>query len=172
MNTSAIVAEILKGYTLHPRGFHGVVHWARVMENGLKLAETTGADPTIVTLFALFHDSRRVSDGRDWGHGRRGGQLARKLCGRVFDLSDEDGEVLFHACALHTEGTTDPNPTVQTCWDADRLDLGRVGIRPDPRYLCTDAARSPTMIAWAHRRACTDHEPAIVLDEWRIPLDI
>ena len=44
MDTVAIVAEILGGYALHPRGLHGVVHWARVMENGWKLAEITGAD--------------------------------------------------------------------------------------------------------------------------------
>lgn len=172
MNTSAILAEILKGYPLHPWGDHGVVHWARVMENGLKLAETTGADPAIVTLFALFHDSRRVSEGHDRGHGRRGALLAQELRGRCFDLADDDFAVLFHACEMHTEGTTDPNPTVQTCWDSDRLDLGRVGIRPNPRYLCTEAARLPTMIDWAHHRACTGHEPAIVRDEWRIPHDV
>ena len=28
-----------------------------------------------------------------------------------------------------------------TFYDADRLDLGRVGIIPDPRRLCTDAAK-------------------------------
>jgi uncharacterized protein len=65
MDTGAIIAEILRGYELRPRGFHGVVHWARLLENGLKLAEATGADRTIVPLFALFHDSRRVNDGSD-----------------------------------------------------------------------------------------------------------
>ncbi|MBT5083254.1 MAG: hypothetical protein HOM62_22025 [Rhodospirillaceae bacterium] len=47
----------------------------------------------------------------------------------------------------------DADITVQTCWDADRLDLGRAGIVPDPRYLCTDAAKEPRMIEWAHNRA-------------------
>ena len=56
MDTVAIVAEILSGYAMHPRGLHGVVHWARVMENGWKLAEITGADRDVMTLFALFHD--------------------------------------------------------------------------------------------------------------------
>jgi uncharacterized protein len=43
--------------------------------------------------------------------------------------------------------------TVSTCWDADRLDLGRVGIEPHPDYLCTAEARHPETIAAAHGRA-------------------
>jgi uncharacterized protein len=43
--------------------------------------------------------------------------------------------------------------TVLTCWDADRLDLGRVGIRPDPTYLCTAAARDTDMLTWSYRRS-------------------
>lgn len=172
MDTAAIIAEILKGYALHPRGFHGVTHWARVMENGLKLSEATGADRAVVTLFALFHDSRRENDGSDWGHGLRGAQLAKRLRGSAFELDDESFELLFHACEWHTEGKTDPNVTVATCWDSDRLDLGRVGIRPDPKYLCTKAARLPAMIEWADRRARIEFEPAYVIELWGIPIDV
>ncbi|MFM7531655.1 MAG: hypothetical protein ACKO5J_04035, partial [Rubrivivax sp.] len=50
----------------------------------------------------------------------------------------------------HSSGLTEADVTVQTCWDADRLDLGRVGIRPSPRYLCTPAARQPETIARAY----------------------
>jgi hypothetical protein len=35
----------------------------------------------------------------------------------------------------------DGDITVQTCWDADRLDLPRVGIQPLPQFLCTEAAK-------------------------------
>lgn len=172
MDTAAIIREILVGYALHPRGFHGVVHWARVLENGLKLAEANGADRNIVTLFALFHDSRRENDGSDWGHGLRGAKLARALRGKVFELTDPDFELLYRACEWHTEGKSDESVTVCTCWDADRLDLGRVGITPDPKYLCTKAARKPEMIRWADHRAKTDHEPAFVQEQWGIPLEI
>jgi uncharacterized protein len=171
MDTGAIIAEILRGYELRPRGFHGVVHWARVLENGLKLAEATGADRTIVSLFALFHDSRRVNDGSDWGHGWRGAELAKSLRGSIFELNDADFELLYRACEWHTEGVTDPSATVCTCWDADRLDLGRVGIRPNPKYLCTEAARSPEILAWADKRARMDYEPSIVIEQWGIPLE-
>lgn len=34
-----------------------------------------------------------------------------------------------------------------------RLDLGRVGIGPAPRRLCTDAARDEGVIEWAYARS-------------------
>ena len=33
------------------------------------------------------------------------------------------------------------NPTIQSCWDADRLDLGRVGIIPSPKFLSAEASQ-------------------------------
>ncbi|MGO9117211.1 MAG: hypothetical protein ACLQPD_06315 [Desulfomonilaceae bacterium] len=40
-----------------------------------------------------------------------------------------------------------------TCWDADRLDIGRVGLKPVARKLCTEAAKKPEMIEWAYERS-------------------
>lgn len=167
---AAILAEILRGYTLPVRGFHGVVHWARVLENGLRIADANGADREVVNLFALFHDSRRVNENRDDGHGLRGGELARALRGTLVHLDDARFGLLFEACRLHTDGLTTGDPTLQACWDADRLDLGRVGITPDPQRLCTDVARQ--LLRWAHSRAIDDFEPLHVLESWKIPLVI
>ena len=36
--------------------------------------------------------------------------------------------------------------TVQACWDVSRLDLDRVGIRPNTSKLCTEAARCPDLL--------------------------
>jgi uncharacterized protein len=164
LNTSAIIHEILEDYALPVRGFHGVVHWARVLENGQRLAAATGANLEVVTLFALFHDSRRVNEHSDFGHGHRGARYARSLRGKLIHLDDADFELLFEACRLHTDGLTDGDITLQTCWDADRLDLGRVGITPDPDQLCTEAARG--LIDWAHGRASLGYEPDLVGDIW------
>jgi uncharacterized protein len=135
------------------RGIHGLPHWLRVRENGLFLAERTGADARVVELFALLHDSRRFNDDHDPAHGERAAAFAGTLRGTLIDLDDVAFELLAHACRHHTDGLRAGAPTVLTCWDADRLDLGRVGIRPDPRYLCTDAARDPAVIAWGYRRS-------------------
>jgi uncharacterized protein len=157
---------ILQGYVLPRRGYHGVVHWARVLESGVRIAEVTGADKEVVSLFALFHDSRRVNETRDPGHGLRGGELARSLRGSLVHLDDERFELLFEACRLHTDGHTEGDPTLQACWDADRLDLGRVGINPDPLRLCCDAARE--LLPWAYQRSISDYEPADVLARWGV----
>jgi uncharacterized protein len=162
--TAVIVHEILKGYTLPIRGSHGVVHWARVLENGLRLVSATGANLEVVTLFALFHDSRRVNEFHDEGHGLRGGEYARALRGTLVHLRDSEFELLFEACRLHTDGQTQGELTLKVCWDADRLDLGRVGITPQPERLCTDAARE--LLGRAHERAVQAYQPDIVADVW------
>ena len=100
----------------------------------------------------IFHDSRRVNEGTDEGTARRGAELATQLRGDWFDLPDEDFDLLCFACARHTDGLMDGDITVRTCWDADRLDLGRVGICPEPKRLCTAAAKSPDILKWADGR--------------------
>jgi uncharacterized protein len=92
--TTAIVREVLAGYSLPVRGIHGVVHWARVLENGLRLAETTGANVNVVTLFALFHDCRRVNEGWDGDHGLRGAEFAQSLRGTLVNLDDTEFRLL------------------------------------------------------------------------------
>src|SRR5262249_18595463 len=46
-------------------GDHGVAHWARVCENGLRPAEGTRANIEVVRLFAVLHDSRRIDERTD-----------------------------------------------------------------------------------------------------------
>ena len=41
----------------------------------------------------------------------------------------------------HTVGQRPDCITINTCWDADRLDLGRVGITPDSKYLFNAEAK-------------------------------
>ena len=121
--------------------------------NGLLLSEKTGANPLVVELFAFLHDSCRENDGHDPQHGKRAASFAESLYGSEIQIPLEDMGLLLEACATHTYGEVSENETIQTCWDADRLDLGRVGIKPDPDRLCTDAARDPLMIEWAYQRS-------------------
>jgi len=153
LDPAVICREILDGYPLPPDGIHGVHHWARVLENGKRLAYGTTANIEVVTLFSLFHDCRRMNDGDDPDHGLRGAELAASLRGSLFDLGDGEFRLLHEACSLHTAGLTEADFTIQVCWDADRLDLARVGVDPAPGLLCTAAARSPEVIAWASARA-------------------
>ena len=166
-----ILDAVLAEYSLPRRGDHGIAHWARVLENGLRLAGRTGADIAVVRLFAVLHDARRVNEYSDPDHGPRAAALAETLRGTLIDLPDNRFRLLHRACAGHTHERTHPDPTIQTCWDADRLDLGRVGITPDPRFLCTAVAREPETIAWADGRGRMHFVPALVRDDWGIDLD-
>ncbi len=161
-----LINAIRSQYSLHWRGIHGVAHWARVLENGMRLSSVTGARIEVVRLFAVFHDSRRLNDDHDPNHGRRGADLAAQLRATHFQISNEDFELLRFACANHTSGKTAADITIQTCWDADRLDLGRVGIRPHPKHLCTDAAKDPAIISWAYERSIRNFTPGFVKTDW------
>jgi uncharacterized protein len=148
-----LLEMIRRDFALSLRGIHGEAHWARVCETGLHLAQRTGADVQIVELFAYLHDSQRQNDGWDQGHGPRAAEFARALNGTMLELPPRKLEHLIYACTHHSDGLTKADVTVQTCWDADRLDLGRIGIEPDPQRLCTPAAQDPAVIAWAFRRS-------------------
>lgn len=171
LNLQLIVRIVLDQYALSPSGIHGVAHWARVLENGLRLAEKTGATSEVVQMFAVFHDSKRLKEASDREHGKRGAEFALTQRGQTFDLPDADFRLLYRACSGHTCERTHPDITVQTCWDADRLDLGRVGITPHPSRLCTEAAKAPEIKSWANGRAAFDVIPEFVQQDWGIDMD-
>lgn len=113
-------------------------------------AETEGADPAVVEAFAWLHDCQRESDGDDPGHGARAARLAVELAGSGrLPLSREQLELLVEACARHTDGETSDDATIGVCFDADRLDLLRLGVQPDPALLSTEAGRR--RIGWAEQ---------------------
>jgi len=117
---------------------HGIEHWHQVEYNGMMLAPRTGADIDIVRLFAIFHDSKRFDDGHDPEHGERGAEFAKECReAKLFEIDDARFEKLYHACKFHTHERSNDDPTISTCYDADRLDLGRVGFPLDPEKMAT-----------------------------------
>ena len=154
-------------YSLEWYGLHGVTHWARVYENGLRIANIYDVNQEVLLLFAIFHDSRRVNDEVDPGHGLRGAELAAELRGSYFELADDKFEMLYYACESHTDGLTEGDLAVQVCWDADRLDLARViGFTPKPEKLCTETAKDREIIKWASDRARSAYVPELLSKEW------
>jgi len=98
-------------------------------------------DETIVMLFSIFHDCRRENENIDDDHGTRGAELAKSMKGIYFDLPDQSFDILLEACMYHTDGQLSSEITIATCWDADRLDLPRVGIMTDPDRMGTAPGR-------------------------------
>lgn len=141
INWEKIWAHVVREFQCDPESIHGPSHWRRVERNGLYLATRSGAVEDVVRLFAVFHDSRREHDGWENVHGQLAATYAESLRGTLFDISDEQFELLRFACAWHTEGDLSDQPTVATCWDADRFDLVRVGRKPNAKFMSTEFGR-------------------------------
>lgn len=162
-----LLAKLSGQFALDLSSPHGPAHWARVRQNGLMLAKETGASSKIIELFAVFHDSCRWNDDIDPGHGPRGAELAiRYRKAGFFNCSNQELDLLVAACEGHTGGTEIDDVTIATCWDADRLDLPRVGIEVIPERLLTEIARRPIFIeeacsramAWVYKQAGSSHD--------------
>ena len=145
------------GSGLDIEGIHGFPHWSRVLMNGLRLSETTGANTSVIIAFALLHDSQRENDGYDPDHGSRGAEYGRLVRARMPSMSDKEFDLFTEAATYHSDGILKADVTVMTCWDADRLDLYRVGTRPVPERLCTEPAKQADVIEWAVSRFLTAH---------------
>ncbi len=137
----ALLGLIVGQFRINRHGEHGPNHWARVRKHALTVGASTGADLLVVELFAFLHDSQRRNENEDPLHGPRAADYATSLNGVRFELTAEQLEKLCFAIRHHSDGGKHPDPTIQTCWDADRLDLGRVGIKPAARYLSAAGAK-------------------------------
>jgi uncharacterized protein len=139
------------------RGVHGFDHWRQVFRNGLLIARLTrGVDPFVVVAFAALHDVCRHSDGHDPEHGVRAAELARGLVAAgVLCLLEPQLELLYEALAEHDRGQVATDPTIGACWDADRLDLPRVGVEVDPRFLSTSVGVALSLLP----RSVSSSEP-------------
>ncbi len=110
-------------------------------------------NPLVVGLFAYLHDFCREDDGNDLEHGPRAAAFIDTVRDTLLmDVSDEEIQLLKEACRLHTVTDKTGEPTFDACFDADRLDLGRVGIIPVPARMATKKgkkkARRQSKLYW------------------------
>ena len=152
---NAILQRIKDQYQLNLNSDHGISHWRRVDEIGLYLSRKTKADTTVVSLFAYLHDSKRINEDYDPEHGARAGLFARDLYEEeLLDITVSQLNNLITACKFHSKSEIKPaNITVATCFDADRLDLWRLGATPDPEYLFSKTAKSKESLEYSYRLA-------------------
>ena len=148
-----VVTRAQRRFRLDLDGVHGWAHWQRVRENGAELAGHNGADQDIVRLFSVLHDCCRENDGWDPEHGPRAAEFTESLRPGLIEASDGEFAILLTAIRGHTESIHTADLTIGTCWDADRLDIGRVGKQPDRRFLNTAVAKREGMIRWAYERS-------------------
>ena len=122
---------------------HGLSHWQRVERNGLLLSMQDGEFRSdvcikVVRYFAYLHDACRENDDGDVEHGVRAANMLHNIRQTILkDFTEEEFDLLETACRLHTTKHRTGNITVDICFDADRLDLGRVGLTPNPKLMAT-----------------------------------
>lgn len=138
---AGLIALIKSEFKLDWGGIHGANHWARVLHHGKTIGELRQADLLVVELFGFLHDSCRLNDGRDPRHGQRAADFAHGIHGDFYQLTPKQLDALCFAMQHHSGGEVSTNPTIQTCWDSDRLDLGRVGIIPSPKFISAEGAQ-------------------------------
>lgn len=145
----ALLARCRDGAVLLGSTHHGERHWRAVARTGIEIHRADpGCDPTVLLLFAVLHDARRFSEHRDPEHGPRAAVLASELLrDGVIRLDDARAALLDEACRLHDTGTVSDDPTIGACYDADRLQLQRLGITPDPALLSRPVSRDPAFVA-------------------------
>lgn len=139
---------IIENFKLDLDGIHGINHWLRVYYFGMLIAEHNKACKKVIFYFAFLHDFKRKKDFDDEEHGLRVANFLDKIRNTFLkDLNDKEFFLLKKACAIHSITCAKvEDETIKTCLDADRLDLGRAEIIPDPKYLYTDFAKKDDVI--------------------------
>lgn len=137
--------KILNQFELDIDGYHGFHHWARVIDNGIKIAEHYQLNKNIIIGFGLFHDIMRENDDDDPDHGFRGANFLEEIKNET-NFTQDEIDIIKEAATTHTEGFNTDSLIIGACWDADRLDLYRVGIYPDIDFLSTEYAKNETLI--------------------------
>lgn len=126
----------------------------------------------IAILFALFHDCRRTTEGHDIVHGAFGSIAMTSTLMNTDGLTPllPEWSIASYACTLHTIvdhpsrceefkaiesidasciSSDDIKSAIGMCLDADRLDLLRLGIVPEDRFLThTEAVKRAGEVLW------------------------
>ncbi|RTK97051.1 MAG: hypothetical protein EKK64_02315 [Neisseriaceae bacterium] len=137
----SIFEQARKEFALKEKSYHGIWHWEKVERNALEIANHTElCDHIVVQLFGILHDSKRKDENEDLNHGLRAANFAKSLYeeGKLL-ITKKQLQKLETACEFHEKGEISKDPTIGACWDADRLELTRVGITPNPKFFSTKA---------------------------------
>lgn len=123
---------------------HGYNHWKNVEKIGHYIADRNGADKKIISAFAFLHDIGKTVQFAEPGHGEKSVKIIKEIFKKEYlELNDEQYVKLLEAVSKHDKSDAKSDDiTIQTCWDADRLDLPRVYILPDKNLLYTEVGKS------------------------------
>ncbi len=118
---------------------HGVSHLRRVAILSGRLANAVGEDVESAVVMGFLHDCARRNDKNDIEHARDSEVLARGLVERFYPHLDVDR--ICEAIAGHADGEVTSDPFTGCLWDADRMELKRIGRTIDLDLLSTKVAK-------------------------------
>lgn len=149
----------LRQFTYIDSRLHGPAHWVRVHRFGTMLANSLNLserEARCVEVFSFTHDLARIDDGGGNQHAIDGAIHAFKVMDAIFpDLDEAQQQLISAAIRYHSDGLRADEAyyrgfieinewsedvlinTVGCCFDADRLDLLRLGVEPHERYMST-----------------------------------
>ena len=132
-----VLAYAMDNSSIYESHCHGVDHWTKVAEHAVNFAsETKGADITVAHLFGLLHDFKRSDDEQCFKHGVDSAKAIYKIRKTLLKkLSKKQFNTLVEAIKYHPDGKVSDDPTIGCCWDADRVELPRVGIDVSLEYI-------------------------------------
>lgn len=159
-----ILIEVIESFYLQLfNGVHGIDHWTRVLQNGIILCDKNpNLNKNIIIAFSFFHDVGRTREDDEPIHGYNGGRRLLKYKYKI-NLTKEEIDKCYEACVDHTHTRHHKDPQIAACWDADRLDLYRVGVMPDVDYLNLEESKEEDIIKEAATRSW-DKRPDWVID--------
>jgi len=140
-------------FVLGINSYHGYDHWKRVLANGNFIATHLKLNQDFVHHFAWLHDCCRENESIDPDHGSRAAKFAMTLYKKEITFPMKLFDRLLYSLTYHNKGMTSDDMLIGTCWDADRLELGRAGIYPDPRYMSTSIGKSEELIELCYERS-------------------
>ncbi len=118
---------------------HGISHLRRVAILSGRLANAVGEVVEAAVVMGFLHDCARKNDGNDLEHAHDSAVLARELTERFYPHLDVDR--ICDAIEGHAGGEVTTDPLSACLWDADRLELKRIGRTIDLDLLSTKVAK-------------------------------
>ena len=130
---------IFNSYTLK-EGLHGLNHVKRVVENAKTIAKNECPNHyDDIVMGAYLHDIGRVNDNGGNEHALQGFEISKQLLAKYWPHLDH--RKILTAIKEHADSLITDDPLIGSIWDADRLDLTRLGIKINPELLSTKTAK-------------------------------
>lgn len=118
---------------------HGLHHLCRVAYLAGRFAASMHTCVESAVVGGYLHDCARQDDGDGNAHAHDSANLACQIMkSYYFHL---DIERICSGIYCHADGTTTADPLIGCIWDADRIDLTRLGIEVNEEFLSTDIGK-------------------------------